>query len=62
MVELRRYLEIQKRQAAPYNQWIGLLQREASKAVLVVMEPACQCRRHNRCGFDPWVGKIPWKR
>ena len=20
---------------------------------------ACQCRRH---GFDPWVGKIPWKR
>ena len=22
-------------------------------------EPACQCRRH---GFDPWVGKIPWRR
>ena len=21
-------------------------------------EPACQCRRH---GFDPWVGKIPWR-
>ena len=21
-------------------------------------EPACQCRRHRRCGFDPWVGKI----
>ena len=21
--------------------------------------PACQCRR---CGFDPWVGKIPWRR
>ena len=20
-------------------------------------EPACQCRRHKRCGFDPWVGK-----
>ena len=19
-----------------------------------------QCRRHKRCGFDPWVGKIPW--
>ena len=23
-------------------------------------EPACQCRRHKRCRFDPWVGKIPW--
>ena len=22
-------------------------------------EPACQCRR---CGFSPWVGKIPWRR
>ena len=21
-------------------------------------EPACQCRRHKRRGFDPWVGKI----
>ena len=25
-------------------------------------EPACQCRRHKRLGFDPWVGKIPWRR
>ena len=22
----------------------------------------CPCRRHKRCGFDPWVGKIPWRR
>ena len=22
-------------------------------------EPTCQCRR---CSFDPWVGKIPWRR
>ena len=22
-------------------------------------EPACQCRR---CGFNPWVGKVPWRR
>ena len=21
-----------------------------------------QCRRHKRRGFDPWVGKIPWRR
>ena len=25
-------------------------------------EPACQCRRHNRWGFDPWLRKIPWRR
>ena len=25
-------------------------------------EPACQCRRHRRRGFDPWVRKIPWRR
>ena len=22
----------------------------------------CQCRRSKRCRFDPWVGKIPWRR
>ena len=21
-------------------------------------EPACQCRRHKRCGFSPWVGHL----
>ena len=25
-------------------------------------ESTCQCRRHKRCGFSPWVGKIPWKK
>ena len=25
-------------------------------------ESACQCRRHKRCGFNPWIGKIPWNR
>ena len=24
--------------------------------------PACQWRRHKKCGFDPWVGRIPWRR
>ena len=22
----------------------------------------CQCRRHKRPEFDPWAGKIPWRR
>ena len=25
-------------------------------------EPACQYKGHKRCGFNPWVGKIPWRR
>ena len=24
--------------------------------------PGGQCRKHERCGFDPWVGKSPWRR
>ena len=39
----------------------GLTEREgfpgnASK------EPACKCRRHVTCRFNPWVRKIPWQR
>ena len=26
------------------------------------IEPACQCRRHKRHRFDPWVRTIPWRR
>jgi len=25
-------------------------------------EPTHQCRRCKRSGFNPWVGKIPWRR
>jgi len=25
-------------------------------------ESTCQCRRHKRREFDPWVRKIPWRR
>ena len=25
-------------------------------------EPAWQCRRYKRGGFDPWVRKIPWRK
>ena len=28
----------------------------------VVKESSCQCRRHKRCGLDPWVRKIPWRK
>ena len=25
-------------------------------------EPTCQCRKHKKSLFNPWVGKIPWRR
>ena len=25
-------------------------------------EPICQCRRHKRHGFNPWVRKIHWRK
>ena len=25
-------------------------------------QPTFQCRRHKKCRFSPWVGKIPWRR
>ena len=39
--------------------WQG--HERASQEALVV-DPACQCRRHKRRRFSPWVGKIPWRR
>ena len=33
-----------------------------TQVALVVKELTCQCRRFKRHGFNPWVGKIPWKR
>ena len=25
-------------------------------------DSACQCGSGRRCDFDPWVGKIPWRK
>ena len=25
-------------------------------------ESSCQCRRHKRSRFDPWAGKMPWRK
>ena len=33
----------------------------ASQVVLVVKNLPAKCRRGKRRGYDPWVGKIPWR-
>jgi len=25
-------------------------------------EPISRCRKYKRCRFDPWGGKLPWRR
>ena len=45
-----------KRDFCPYLALTGSVIDASGK------EPACQCRRCKRHGFDPWVGKIPWRR
>ena len=40
-----------------YWQWLGLEWGFPGGAS--GKEHACQCRRHKRHGFDPWVRKIP---
>jgi len=42
--------------AGSYDSSWGIPAEASSK------EPACQCRRHKRCTFNPWVGMIPWRR
>jgi len=36
--------------------------QRASQVVLVVKNPPANARDIKRCGFNPWVGKIPWRR
>ena len=33
-----------------------------SEVALVVKNPSASAGRYKRPGFDPWVGKIPWRR
>ena len=37
-----------------------LLYASASPGGAVDKESACHCWSYKRCGFNPWVGKIPW--
>ena len=42
--------------------WIVLLPLTGFPGGTSGEEPACQYKRHQRCGFDPWVRKILWRR
>ena len=37
-------------------------QQQQNPASASGKEPACQHRRLKKCGLDPWVQKVPWKK
>jgi len=65
-------------QHAPKKSWLKLFQEreqgrmfdflrlrlriDIASGGAVVKKSTCQCKRRRRCGFNPWVGKIPWRR
>ena len=53
--------------ASLVSQWFSLILMMASSSPglprwLGDKESACQCRRHRRLKFNPWIGKMPWRR
>ena len=40
----------------------GSVVKRASQMVAMAKNPRLPSRRHKRCRFDLWVGKIPWRR
>ena len=42
--------------ATKYSTVLGLPRWHSGK------ESSCQCRRHKRLRFNPWVGRFPWSR
>ena len=51
---LRKISQSQKTNPAKY--------KVSSVGSTGIKESVCQCTRHKRRGFDPWVGKMPWRR
>ena len=45
-----------------HNKYSSHLVSQGLPRWLICEEPTCQCRRHKRHRFDPWVRKIPWRR
>ena len=49
-------MECEKLRITLYEQYMGFPDGTSGK------EPTCLIRRHKRLGFNPWVGKMPWRR
>ena len=46
-----------------YPTWLlSILSGGASAHVVLVVKKKKKKPAYKRCGFDPWVGKLPWRR
>ena len=52
----RDFINFLKDNSTGFERLDGIPQRLSGK------ESICQCRRHRRPAFDPWVRKIPWRK
>ena len=39
-----------------------MIKKNVIHKALVVKKPLANAARCKRCGFDPWVRKLPWRR
>ena len=46
----------------PHSHFLSFSRPRGFPAGTSGKETTCKCRRHKRPGFNPWVGKIPWRR
>ena len=44
------------------SDWTELIENVGFPGGASGKEPAYQCKRQRRRGFNPWIGKIPWSR
>ena len=44
------------------SSFIGATRHQSFPGGASGKEPTCQCRRHKKHGFDPWIRKILWRR
>ena len=65
-MNLRKLQEIVKDReawsAAVHGVDLETEQQQQNPASASGKEPACQHRRLKKCGLDPWVQKVPWKK
>ena len=45
-----------------YSTTMKVGELQTSKGLVALVVKNCKCRRCNRGGFDPWAGKIPWRK
>ena len=60
-VLIKKYSQLVNIFVAVMYFWTLLCNKQGFPGDISGKGPTCQCKRHKRGRFDPWVGKIPWR-